>query len=243
MGGKVHPQRITLKTRNNAMSLEKYQQKRRFQGTPEPPAEDGRAKRKPSSLIFVVQKHRATQLHYDFRLEWNGVLLSWAVPKGPSLDPAVKRLAMQVEDHPVEYATFEGVIPAGEYGGGTVMVWDKGTWEPEQPDPDEAFKKGDLKFTLRGKKLTGSWVLVRTRGFGGSSGRSSWLLIKHRDRYASRKDIAQQEPFSIVTGRSLEQIARAEGGDVEKAATGDPVLMEKREKAGRRPAKSSRRSP
>ena len=137
----------------------------------------------------MIQKHRASQLHYDFRLEWNGVLLSWAVPKGPSLDPATKRLAMQVEDHPVDYADFEGVIPAGEYGGGTVMVWDQGTWEPEQTDVDAALAKGDLKFTLHGKKLKGSWVLVRTRGFGSSSGKSSWLLIKHRDQYASTEDI------------------------------------------------------
>ncbi len=128
------------------------------------------------------------------------MLLSWAVPKGPSLDPAVKRLAMQVEDHPVEYASFEGTIPEGEYGGGTVMVWDQGTWEPEQPDLDAALAKGDLKFTLHGKKLKGSWVLVRTRGFGGSSGRSSWLLIKHRDQYASPGDIAEEEPLR----RSLE---------------------------------------
>ena len=205
------------------MSLKKYQQKRRFDVTSEPSGGGSAPKKKPSPLIFVVQKHRATQLHYDFRLEWNGVLLSWAVPKGPSPDPSVKRLAMQVEDHPVEYATFEGVIPEGEYGGGTVMVWDQGTWEPEQPDVDAALKKGDLKFTLHAKKLHGSWVLVRTRGFGGSSGKPSWLLIKHRDQYASTADIAADEPRSAVSGRLLAEIARDEGGDVEKAATGDPV--------------------
>jgi bifunctional non-homologous end joining protein LigD len=205
------------------MTLKKYQEKRRFDVTTEPSGGERASQKKPSKLIFVVQKHRATQLHYDFRLEWNGVLLSWAVPKGPSPDPSVKRLAMQVEDHPVEYATFEGVIPEGEYGGGTVMVWDQGTWEPEQPDVDAALKKGDLKFTLHAKKLHGSWVLVRTRGFGGSSGKSSWLLIKHRDQYASTADIAAEEPRSAVSGRLLAEIARDEGGDVEKAATGDPV--------------------
>jgi bifunctional non-homologous end joining protein LigD len=203
------------------MTLKKYQEKRRFAVTPEPSG-DNKAPIKASSLIYVVQKHRASHLHYDFRLEWNGVLLSWAVPKGPSLDPSVKRLAMHVEDHPVDYAGFEGVIPAGEYGGGTVMVWDTGTWDPDQSDVDEALTKGDLKFTLRGKKLKGSWVLVRTRGYGGSSGKSSWLLIKHRDQYASTEDITEQDPYSAQTKRLLADIAREGGGDVEQAATGDP---------------------
>ena len=223
------------------MSLRKYQQKRRFDVTSEPSGDGSAPKEKPSSLIFVVQKHRATQLHYDFRLEWNGVLLSWAVPKGPSLDPSVKRLAMQVEDHPIEYATFEGVIPEGEYGGGTVMVWDQGTWEAEQPDPDQALEKGDFKFTLHGQKLKGSWVLVRTRGFGGSSGKPSWLLIKHRDPYASTEDIAADEPRSAVSGRLLAEIARDEGGNVEKAATGDPVSRDRAKKPAKTGAKSSQR--
>ena len=149
------------------MSLDEYHKKRNFKVTPEPSGKGADAKTS-ARLIYVVQKHRATQLHYDFRLEWAGTLLSWAVPKGPSVDPAVKRLAMQVEDHPIDYANFEGVIPKDEYGGGTVMVWDTGTWEPEVPDVDEALRKGDLKFILHGKKLRGSWVLVRTRGFGSS---------------------------------------------------------------------------
>lgn len=204
------------------MTLKKYQEKRRFDVTPEPSGKE-KAPQKVPSLIYVVQKHRATQLHYDFRLEWNGVLLSWAVPKGPSLDPSTKRLAMQVEDHPVDYADFEGVIPAGEYGGGTVMVWDYGTWEPEQPDVDAALAKGDLKVTLHGKKLQGSWVLVRTRGFGSSSGKSSWLLIKHRDQYASTEDIAETQPYSAKTKRLLAAIAQDGGGNVELAATGDPA--------------------
>jgi bifunctional non-homologous end joining protein LigD len=204
------------------MALKEYRSKRNFGTTPEP-AGQPKTPAGQGSLIYVVQKHRATQLHYDFRLEWNGVLLSWAVPKGPSLDPAVKRLAMQVEDHPIDYADFEGVIPEGEYGGGTVMVWDQGSWTPEVPDVDGAVKKGDLKFTLEGKKLKGSWVLVRTRGFGSQPGRSSWLLIKHRDQYASPRDIMAEEPRSALSHRLLAEIARDGKGDVEKAATGDPA--------------------
>ena len=201
------------------MSLKEYREKRRFTVTPEPAGKGDKGRKHPTR-IFVVQKHRATALHYDLRLELNGTLLSWAVPKGPSLDPSVKRLAMQVEDHPIEYAKFENVIPAGEYGGGTVMVWDIGTWEPEQPEPQAALEKGDLKFTLHGKKLKGSWVLVRTRGFGGK--KTAWLLIKHRDQYASTEDITVTKPKSVLSGRLLAQIARAGGGNVEQAATGDP---------------------
>jgi bifunctional non-homologous end joining protein LigD len=203
------------------MSLDEYHKKRDFQKTPEPSGK-GQLNKTSSHLIYVIQKHRATQLHYDFRLEWAGTLLSWAVPKGPSLDPSVKRLAMQVEDHPIDYADFEGVIPADEYGGGTVMVWDTGTWEPEVPDVDEALRKGDLKFILHGKKLQGSWVLVRTRGFGSSKGKSSWLLIKHRDAYASEEDITADQPYSAISHRLLADIARDRGGNVEQAATGDP---------------------
>ncbi len=203
------------------MSLDEYHKKRDFKKTPEPSGK-GESKKTSSHLIYVIQKHRATQLHYDFRLEWAGTLLSWAVPKGPSLDPSVKRLAMQVEDHPIDYADFEGVIPADEYGGGTVMVWDIGTWEPEIPDVDEALRKGDLKFVLHGKKLRGSWVMVRTRGFGSSKGKSSWLLIKHRDAYASEEDITADQPYSAISHRLLADIARDRGGNVEQAATGDP---------------------
>jgi len=202
------------------MPLEEYRKKRNFHVTPEPFGES--ENENTFHLIFVVQKHRATQLHYDFRLEWDGVLLSWAVPKGPSIDPAVKRLAMQVEDHPVDYASFEGVIPADEYGGGTVMVWDKGIWAPEVAAVDEALQKGDLKFSLHGEKLHGSWTLVRTHGFGSSRSDKAWLLIKHRDVYAAERDLTAEEPRSAVTGRLLADIARDGGGDVVKAATGDP---------------------
>jgi len=219
------------------MSLVEYQKKRRFGSTPEPSGREGRPAAGKSPPIFVVQKHLATQLHYDFRLEWRGVLLSWAVPKGPSLDPSVKRLAVQVEDHPIEYAGFEGVIPEGEYGAGTVMVWDAGTWEGEQPDVAAAMEKGDLKFTLHGKKLQGSWVLVRTRGYGTSPSRTSWLLIKHRDEHASAEDVVEAQPCSVLTGRRMADIAREAGGDAARAAAADPASGPKAAAARRkRPA-------
>jgi len=204
----------------NAVSLKRYREKQDFNRSPEPAGESTPRVRAKTSLIYVIQKHRASQLHYDFRLEFRGVLLSWAVPKGPSLNPSVKRLAMQVEDHPVEYAGFEGVISEG-YGAGTVMVWDNGTWTAESADVERALTKGDLKFTLHGKKLRGSWVLARTRGFGRKTDKS-WLLIKHRDRFSSKRDITTEEPRSVLTRRLLADIARDEGGDVEKAAIGDP---------------------
>ena len=221
------------------MSLAKYREKRNFERTSEP-AGDVRAKKAGKrKLMFVIQKHRASQLHYDFRLEFAGVLLSWAVPKGPSLDPSIKRLAMQVEDHPVDYASFEGVIPEGQYGGGTVMVWDRGTWIAESNDIEAALNKGDLKFTLQGEKLHGSWVLIRTRTFGSKAGKS-WLLIKHRDRFASTSDIATQQPRSVVSNRLLAEIASAEGGDVAKASTGDPEKKARRKSDPKRTAKRRR---
>lgn len=207
------------------MGLTEYRKKRRFDVTAEP-AGRRNVRRAKKRLSYVIQKHRATALHYDFRLEWKGVLLSWAVPKGPSLDPTVKRMAMPTEDHPIEYAKFEGVIPEGEYGGGTVMIWDEGTWTPEVPDVDAALKKGDLKFALEGKKLHGSWVLVRIRAREG--GRPPWLLIKHRDEFASQEEIAEKEPRSVVSKRILAEIARDEGGDIVKAATGDPPALIKK---------------
>ena len=187
------------------MVLEKYKQKRNFTATPEPSGDvklaADRARKSPSDgLFFCVQKHLASHLHYDFRLEYKGVLLSWAVPKGPSLDPKTKRLAMHVEDHPIEYGTFEGVIPSG-YGAGIVMLWDQGTWMPQVDDVDAALKKGDLKFTLEGYKLKGSWVLVRTGGrypgARGGDGARSWLLIKHRDEWAGDLDITEFAPKSV----------------------------------------------
>jgi bifunctional non-homologous end joining protein LigD len=174
------------------MPLDRYRAKRNFSKTPEPPGAKVPRPRKAPSRFFCVQKHLASHLHYDFRLEQDGVLLSWAVPKGPSLDPSVKRLAMHVEDHPLEYGTFEGVIPEG-YGAGIVMLWDRGTWEPEVDDVAAALKKGDLKFRLDGYKLKGSWALVRTRGAGGRS----WLLLKHRDEWSGELDIAEFAPLSV----------------------------------------------
>jgi len=208
------------------VGLTEYRKKRRFDVTAEPAGGKTPRRAKAKKLSYVIQKHRATALHYDFRLEWKGVLLSWAVPKGPSLDPSVKRMAMPTEDHPIEYAKFEGIIPEGQYGGGTVMIWDKGTWTPEVPDVDAALKKGDLKFTLDGHKLHGSWVLVRIRAREG--GRPPWLLIKHRDEFASKRDIAEEEPRSVVSKRILAEIARDEGGDIVKAASGDPPSLIKK---------------
>jgi bifunctional non-homologous end joining protein LigD len=187
------------------MALEEYKRKRNFQKTPEP---EGAVAPKRPERFFCVQKHLASHLHYDFRLEHNGVLLSWAVPKGPSLDPKTKRLAMHVEDHPVAYGDFEGVIPEG-YGAGIVMLWDRGTWAPDVDDVDAALKKGDLKFTLNGYKLKGSWVLVRTGGrFPGARGGGdrSWLLIKHRDEWAGDVDIAEFAPRSVKSDGDFEDI-------------------------------------
>lgn len=203
------------------MSLRTYREKRRFDVTPEPRGAARPKKRAVKRLHFVVHKHRASHLHYDLRLESGGVLHSWAVPRGPSLDPAVKRLAMLVEDHPVEYRAFEGTIPENEYGGGTMMLWDRGTWEPEDPAVERDIARGELKFTLHGEKLQGSWVLVCTGGRGDRDERS-WLLIKHRDEAASDEDVTETRPCSVATGRLLAQIAHDEGGDVAKAASGDP---------------------
>ena len=198
------------------MALDKYRQKRNFASTPEPKGNDTvvrkRRAAKTEPRAFCVQKHLASHLHYDLRLEHNGVLLSWAVPKGPSLDPSVKRFAAQVEDHPLEYGSFEGVIPDG-YGAGVVMVWDQGTWEPESPDIDAALAKGDLKFTLDGYKLKGSWVLVRTRGYhrpGEKPTGPSWLLIKHRDEWSGELDITEFAPLSVTSGEDFPAIVASQ---------------------------------
>jgi bifunctional non-homologous end joining protein LigD len=210
------------------VALDDYRKKRDFTRSPEPAGD--KAHRSPAgrtARFFCVQKHLASHLHYDFRLEHEGVLLSWAVPKGPSLDPAIKRLAMHVEDHPVEYGEFEGVIPSG-YGAGIVMLWDKGTWTPETDDVEAALKKGDLKFTLDGYKLKGSWVLVRTRGWGGGSssrrggpsgppeseGKTSWLLIKHRDDWSGPIDIAEFAPLSVKSQGDFADILSQDNPDI-----------------------------
>ena len=187
------------------MSLVKYKEKRNFKETTEP---KGGGSKHPQ-LVFVIQKHDATRLHYDFRLEMDGVLKSWAVPKGPSTDPATKRLAMHVEDHPFDYKDFEGIIPEGNYGAGTVIIWDQGTYEPlEKMEGKKAqekhllrqLKEGSLKVILHGKKLKGEWALVHTK-----QSENSWLLIKHRDKYASDTDITEKNK-SVVSGKTLEQL-------------------------------------
>src|SRR6202049_18246 len=202
------------------MPLEEYKRKRRFEETPEPPPKV----EKKSQHRFVVQKHRATRLHYDFRLEMEGVLKSWAVPKGPSLDPADKRLAMQVEDHPVSYFDFEGTIPEGNYGAGTVMVWDVGTWEPLSPEPVKGkfvpgtdaeasamLKKGDFKIRLHGKKLSGDFALIHMRSRRPGTKGTEWLLIKKQDDAVVKGYDIDQYDESVLTGRSMADIAGDQG--------------------------------
>jgi len=202
-GGKRAPTKLT-----------EYRRKRDFTKTREPSGgaatavRPARKKRAPT-LRFVVQKHEASHLHFDFRLELDGVMKSWAVPKGPSYDPSVRRLAMEVEDHPIEYNKFEGTIPQGEYGGGTVMLWDRGTYEAEDGGGIDALRegytRGDLKFVLHGERLRGGWVLVRMK----RPGRPQWLLIKHRDELAEKsRDVVEEETTSVATGRTMEEIAR-----------------------------------
>lgn len=193
------------------MALDEYRTKRDFSISPEPAGRPPRRPGRRRDRIFCVQKHLATQLHYDFRLEHDGVLLSWAVPKGPSLDPATKRLAVRVEDHPIEYADFEGLIPDG-YGAGVVMLWDRGTWEPQVDDVAAALARGDLKLRLNGYKLKGSWALVRTKGWGlrrPDDGRS-WLLLKHRDEWAGALDITTFAPHSVKSGGGFSDILSAD---------------------------------
>ncbi len=222
------------------MALEEYQRKRRFTDTPEPPPEV----EKNEGHRFVVQKHRATRLHYDFRLEMDGVLKSWAVPKGPSLDPADKRLAMAVEDHPVSYLKFEGIIPEGNYGAGTVMVWDIGTWEPVG-DAHAMLAKGDLKFRLKGEKLQGEFVLAHMKSRRPGTKGNEWLLIKHRDDEVQPGYDIDKYDFSVLSKRSLDEIAgdrkSAEWKSSRPAATGTPAknawLAESIKKADRKAAK------
>ena len=191
--------------------LAKYRSMRDFKTTAEPAGGGGKTQ-ETGPLPFVIQKHAATRLHYDFRLGWRGVLKSWAVAKGPSYVVADKRLAVQVEDHPMEYGGFEGTIPKGQYGGGTVMLWDEGTWEPVG-DADEGLRTGRLKFLLHGHKLQGHWTLIRMGGRAAQESKPNWLLIKEHDEFertAKAKCITEELPDSVVTGRDLTQIAEAE---------------------------------
>ncbi len=191
------------------MKLTAYNRKRNFRATPEPTGNKPRVSERGHALIFVIQKHHASHLHYDLRLEVDGVLKSWAVPKGPSLDPAKKTLAVQVEDHPLDYGEFEGIIPKGEYGGGTVMLWDRGTWEPFH-DPEEGLHSGKLHFALHGEKLSGEWSLVQMHGRADEDGKN-WLLMKIKDDAASKHDILKKDK-SVKTGRSLDDIADERDG-------------------------------
>src|ERR1700724_1161072 len=243
------------------MALEEYKRKRRFEQTPEPPPKV----EKKTKHRFVVQKHDATRLHYDFRLELDGVLKSWAVPKGPSLDPGDKRLAMEVEDHPVSYQDFEGIIPEGNYGAGSVMVWDVGTWQPLSPLPvngkyvpgtDEEARqmlaKGDLKFRLQGKKLKGDFALIRMRGRRPGSKGNEWLLIKKHDEHAEQGYDIDQFDQSVLSKRNMAEIAGdagsaewrssrpAERGKVKAAWLADAVAkMDKKKAAASVPKKAN----
>ena len=219
--------------------LEKYRAKRDFRETPEPA---GPRKQRGKGRRYLIQKHDATRVHYDFRLEHNGVLLSWAIPKGPSLDPADKRLAVHVEDHPLEYGGFEGTIPNGQYGGGTVMLWDRGSWEPHG-DVDEGLKQGMLKFALHGERLKGNWALIRLRGRRPADrGKDNWLLIKEKDREvrAGNPSIVDREMTSVVSGREMEEIAHGSdvwrsnrpGSGTTKAKFGRAAGLKKKSKTG-----------
>jgi len=186
--------------------LKKYRQMRDFGETPEPAGGKPKKSRLP---MFVIQKHQASHLHYDFRLEMEGVLKSWAIPKGPSYDPANKRLAMMTEDHPYDYGSFEGVIPEGNYGAGNVIIWDTGTWELIEPgdDPVEALRAGKIAFRLNGRKMFGEWALVKIGARGKSSRGNEWLLLKHRDEFANEDvDVTEVAPRSVVSNLAVDEI-------------------------------------
>lgn len=231
--------------------LKKYRSMRDFSDTPEP---SGKAKRKGGKRpMFVIQKHQASHLHYDFRLEMEGVLKSWAVPKGPSYDPGTKRLAMMTEDHPYEYGSFEGVIPEGNYGAGNVIIWDTGTWEFIEPgdDPVQAVAQGKLTFRMFGKKMFGEWALVRIRGRSPKG--NEWLLLKHRDQYANEDvDVTKIAPRSVVSNKTVEEMTseRIWESNRKAAGRGVPTLAAKlaREKksaakSSKGPAKRAKKSP
>ena len=204
--GNCSPVRRLYHSGTSPVALETYRRKRNFARTPEP---RGTPRPHGNGLAYLVQKHAASHLHYDFRLELDGVLKSWAVPKGPSLDPKHPRLAVAVEDHPVEYADFEGVIPAGEYGGGTVVLWDRGTWAPLD-DPHEGLRQGKLKFELHGQKLRGQWILIRTAAARGKTA-NQWLLRKIQDGDAhpqAEYDVLAEQPKSVATKRNVAEVAR-----------------------------------
>lgn len=217
------------------MPLEEYAAKRRFEKTPEPPPSPVPS---PGSNYFCVQRHDATRLHYDFRLEIDGVLKSWAVPKGPTLDPAVKHFAAHVEDHPIDYGGFEGNIPAGNYGAGSVMLWDRGTFELlGGVSGEDQVQRGDLKFRLHGEKLQGDFALVHMKGRGKGN---EWLILKKRDEFAAEGWDVEAHAYSVLSGRTQEEIARnlpARQSKRRTAGAADRVWESR--PAGRRPAKSA----
>lgn len=198
------------------MSLEKYRNKRNFKVTSEPEGKNALEKKTP--LLYVIQKHAAKHLHYDLRLEMNGVLKSWAIPKGPHLNPSIKRLAVEVEDHPIEYGSFEGTIPAGEYGAGTVMLWDKGEWSPEA-DPIKSYKKGDITFQIKGKKLKGQWKLIKLKT-DNSNSKKHWLFFKMQDLAARKNyDITEDKPLSVQSHKTLIGISKSTSKNIIKKQT------------------------
>jgi bifunctional non-homologous end joining protein LigD len=229
--------------------LKKYRQMRDFGDTPEP---SGGAPKRGKRPIFVIQKHAASHLHYDFRLEMEGVLKSWAVPKGPSYDPGTKRLAMMTEDHPYDYASFEGVIPAGNYGAGNVIIWDNGTWEFIEPgdDPVKAVKQGKLTFRMFGKKMFGEWALVRIHGRSPKG--NEWLLLKHRDEFANADvDVTALAPRSIISNRDVAELGASDDtwqSNRQASARRAPTLAsrleaeQKKARAKKAPAKKARKS-
>lgn len=221
--------------------LKKYRQMRDFDDTPEP---SGGKPKKSKLPIFVIQKHDATRLHYDFRLEMEGVLKSWAVPKGPSYDPGTKRLAMMTEDHPYDYAAFEGVIPEGNYGAGNVIIWDNGHWEFIEPgdDPVAALASGKLTFRMFGKKMFGEWALVRIQGRGKSDRGKEWLLLKHRDEFANEKvDVTEVAPRSVVSNQLVEDVGGGRVWQSNRKAAGKKVATVADELA--KPKKSPKKAP
>ena len=229
--------------------LDLYHAKRDFKTTPEPRGKIARGKK--SKLRFVIQRHDATRLHFDFRLELDGVYKSWAVTKVPSLDPATKRLAVEVEDHPIDYGTFEGVIPAGEYGGGTVQLWDRGTWAPQGDNPQRDLAKGQLKIVLDGERMQGKWALIRLKDEPARPGRKvrhNWLLIKEKDEIArpGEPETLAGEATSVKTGRTLEEIAANKRGRVwhsNRAAHGHQPGREEAAPAPARAKKKTRTPP
>lgn len=222
--------------------LKKYRQMRDFSDTPEPSGAEKKKKARVKLPIFVIQKHQASHLHYDFRLEMEGVLKSWAVPKGPSYDPNTKRLAMMTEDHPYNYASFEGVIPAGNYGAGNVIIWDEGTWEFIEPgdDPVKALQSGKLTFRMCGKKMFGEWALVRIKGRSPKG--NEWLLLKHRDGFANEEvDVTEVAPRSVVSNRTIEEVDPGNVWISNRAASSRkaPTLASRLAEEKKKPTKTS----